>query len=374
MLNELKTRSLKKSLFGTILMVVIGIVCLVIATQSVITILHGHYDFESLEPDEIDDKKIVDASVTTNFGSFIEEYEKNTKTGATRTTNLYYVIWTGDDESTDFRYIGVKMPTSYQNVMDAMADATYNYEVSNPVEVSGALCKMDDEELRYFKEYFLESGWTEEEFEEGTLPYFIDYGALVGASGVFFVVVECVGIFLIILAVIRMIYALSGGYLKKFQRELDTLGCPTERADMEFHTAPLIAGDLKIGRTFTFYFDGNHPHIILNDKIVWAYQSTTTHRTNGIKTGTTYEVIIYTIEKKAIHASVSSQSDAVTVLDHMANTMPWVVLGYTKDIEKLFKNDFQNFLQGRYYTMPHPAVPNVSGNMMTPETSYTPAE
>lgn len=374
MLNELKKQSFKNSLFGTILMAAIGIVLLVISTKSVIMVLHGHYDFESLEPHEIDDTKIVDASVTTNFGSFIEEYEKNTKTGATHTTNLYYVIWTGDDESTDFRYIGVKMPKSYQQVMDAMADATYNYEFSEPVEVSGALRKMDDEELRYFKEYFLESGWTEEEFEEGTLPYFIDYGSLVGASGVFFVVVECIGILLIILAVIRIIYALSGGYLKKFQRELDTLGCSVERADMEFHTAPLIVDSLRIGRIFTFYFSGNRPHIILNDKIVWAHQFTTTHRTNGIKTGTTYEVVMYTIEKKALHASVSSQSSAHMVLDHMANTMPWVVLGYTKDIDKLYKHDFENFLRGRYYTMPHPATPNVSGNMMTPDTPYTPAE
>ena len=93
---------------------------------------------------------------------------------------------------------------------------------------------------------------------------------------------------------------------------------------------------------------GSRAHILVNSKIIWAYQRTTTHRTNGIKTGTSYEIVFYDINKKRTSIAVSSESNVQDALQHINNMMPWVVVGYQDEIFRLYQKEFQEFLKLRY--------------------------
>lgn len=350
MFENLKKTSVKRALVSVILLVVIGVVLIGLEFSNVLSLLKGRVQFESLAPDEINDNLIVDANISVNFGAFLEEYEENTKTHVTRTTDMYYVIWTGDEDDTDYRYMGIKVPASDISEMDAMADATYYYEYVEPIQYSGAINKMDSEEWEYFQEYFLESGFTEEELDEWLIPYYISVGALTGGAAVWVWIIFVIGILLVVLGIIKLISALNGGGLKKFKNELASYGIGENEAEYEYENAKEFGKgtDIRVGRKLTFYMVGSKPHAILNDKLVWAYQNTTTHRTNGIKTGTTYSVVLNTYEKKSMHLGVSSENQAVEVLQYIRQTLPWVVVGYSDDLSKLYNKDFQGFLQLLY--------------------------
>ena len=97
-----------------------------------------------------------------------------------------------------------------------------------------------------------------------------------------------------------------------------------------------------------FYMSGSKAHVTPIDKIVWAHIKTTTHRTNGIKTGTTYEVIVYTYNKKFISIGVKKENVGQEILEYMNQTMPWVVVGYSDDLNRLFFSNYPEFLQLRY--------------------------
>lgn len=349
MLEELKKKSIKKTLPLAIILFLCGVGLIAMEASNFVSVLRGHVAFETLKPDEINGSLIVDASINANFGAYMEKYEKNTKTNYTRTTDLYYVIWTGDDNAVDFKYMGIKVPVSYRNKMEAMADATFNYEYSKPINFSGAINKMSSKEYEYFKEYFLESGFTEEEFEEYTLPYYISVGALIGGAATTVYVIAGFGVLLVLIAVLYFVYALRGGNLKKMKQEILDSGYSEDNVAADYAGAVVFQKDsLRIGRLFTYFTIGNKPHAILNSKVVWAYQKTTTHRTNGIKTGTTYEVIYYLYDKKTFNVSVPGEQAAAEILQHMSQTMPWVVLGYNDDLNKMYRKDYQNFLELRY--------------------------
>lgn len=350
MFEKLKQKSIKKSLVSVILLMVIGIVLIVVEFSNFKSLMNGHVKFETLAPEEINEDLIVDASITANFGAFIEEYEENTKTHVTRTTSLYYIIWTGDEDAEDFRYMGVKVPVADESAMEAMAEATYNYEYSDPIEYSGAINKMTDEEYGYFKDYFLESGFTEEEIEDYTLPYYIQVGALTGGAAVSVYVILGIGVVLLLIGIIRLAMVLSGSGLNTIKKELEAAGFTESDAEYEYESAKTFdkSGDIRIGRRMTFYMMGSKPHVIANEKIVWVYQNTTTHRTNGIKTGTTYSVVVNTYEKKSMHLGVDKESIAQEILEYVNETMPWAVVGYNDDISKMYNRDYQNFLQLRY--------------------------
>lgn len=343
MFNKLKKKSVTKSLPLVILMIALGIFVLVLESGEFQALIKGPVAFESLAPDEIVENVIVEASIDTNFGWFVEEYEENTDTHATRSKYFYYVIWTGDDDATDWCYMGIKVPASDADAMDAMADAYYNGEYYlDTMEYSGAIEKMTDEEYMYFEEYFSEAGWTAEEIEEWTLPYYINVGDLVGASAVFTYILIGIGAALVIGAILLLVFALKGSGIKALKKELEDAGFSENDAEYEYENAKLLSksGDIRIGRRMMFYMLGSKAHMLQTDKIVWAYLKSTTHRTNGIKTGTTYQVAIYTYTKKMINISVNKETIGQEILKYMNETMPWAVIGYSDDLNRMYFSDY----------------------------------
>ncbi len=352
MLAELKKKSIMRAIPLVLLFVIAGGVLFAAEFSNIRSLLRGHVKFETLLPDEINGDLIVEASINANFGAYMEEYSKNTKTNVTRTTDIYYVIWTGDDDSEDYKYMGIKVPASYGGQMDRMAEATYNYEMSDTIHFTGAVNKMSSEEYQYFREYFQESDWTDEEIDEYTLPYYISVGALTGGAATSAYVIFGIGIALIVFGVIILLYALSGGDVKAFQKEAATLGMSEMELEAEYAGARVMIqkDNLRIGHRLIFYMTGRRTRVIVNDKIVWAYQQSTTHRTNGIKTGTTYEILVYLLnEKKAHRINVPGEEKAGEVLQYMYENIPTAVVGYTDELLSLFNKDYQGFLNLRYH-------------------------
>ncbi len=352
MLAELKKKSIMRAIPLVLLFVIAGGVLFAAEFSNIRSLLRGHVKFETLLPDEINGDLIVEASINANFGAYMEEYSKNTKTNVTRTTDIYYVIWTGDDDSEDYKYMGIKVPASYGGQMDRMAEATYNYEMSDTIHFTGAVNKMSSEEYQYFREYFQESDWTDEEIDEYTLPYYISVGALTGGAATSAYVIFGIGIALIVFGVIILLYALSGGDVKAFQKEAATLGMSEMELEAEYAGARVMIqkDNLRIGRRLIFYMTGRRTRVIVNDKIVWAYQQSTTHRTNGIMTGTTYEILVYLLnEKKARRINMPGEEKAGEVLQYMYDNIPTAVVGYTDELLSLFNKDYQGFLNLRYH-------------------------
>lgn len=366
MFEELKKRSIKKRMFPAILLLIIGGAALVFLFPKVMGVMKGNVAFETLTPDEIKANMLVDVTLDANFGCYIEEYEENTQTHYTRTTDLYYVIWTGDENAADYRYMGIKVPVSDEKKMEAMAEATYYNEPCDPIKYYGEIQKMPDEDYEFLREYFMGAGLTEEEFEEYTLPYFINTRVVPENS----IAVTCVFAFAALVLVIMgswmIISAVNGGRLKAIKKELADAGFGEAEADLEYQGARIILkpDDFRIGRRLTFFMIGSKPHVLLNDEIVWAYQKTTTHRTNGIKTGTTYSIVLNTIDKKKYESqnvftkrqseiSVAGEQKALETLEYIGQTMPWVLLGFDNDLSRLYNKDCKSFLDIQYFKVDH---------------------
>ena len=350
MLEKLKKKSIIKSLPLAVILLVCGIGMVAIEFSAMKALIRGNVRFETLAPDEIGNDLVVDVMLYDNFGCYMEEYEENTKTHRRRPTDVFYVIWTGDENDEDFRYMGIKVPVTDESAMERMAEATYNYEASDPIKYTGAIIKMSKEEHKYFKEYFMEAGFTEDEFEESTLPYYINVGALTGGAAGSAVGIAVAGGVLILIAVLIVVTAACGGGLRKLKKELKAAGLEEANLDFEYEGATLMnkSNDFRIGKKLIFYMQGSKAHILLNSKIIWAYQRTTTHRTNGIKTGTSYEIVIYDINKKRTSIAVSGEGRAQEALQQIDRVMPWVVVGYQDEIFRLYQKEFQEFLQLRY--------------------------
>jgi len=358
MFEELKKKTFKASLFLSIILLIAGAVLSFFFADEVFYAVTGYADFEELDSEEIKNQN-VDFAMNANFGCYLEEYEYNEDTKRSRTTFLYYVIWTGDENATDFRYMTVKVPAKMEKEMEEMADNSFNEIYSEPIDISGKIKKLSDEEYEYFVEYFAESEWTADEIEEGTLPYYIDVYNSKTTMIVLHSIAFVGGVLLLVWGIYRIIKGSKGGYLKKLQNDYTSAGYTesTVASDFNHGFAMNKKANFKIGRLMIYYQSGSEFRAIPANKLMWAYLNRVTHRTNGIKTGTTYNVV-FVVEnvKSAYTVPVDNEQMALDILEKIDKMFPWVIVGYSDDLKKMLAKDRASFVALRYNTCEHVAV------------------
>lgn len=362
MFESLKKKSLMSSLVMTVIFALVGLALTVSFAVGTWYVVAGYVSFVELEPDEISNQWVA-LELKENWGSFAETTETNSKTHISKTIDLYYVILTGDDYSTDFRYMAADVPASYEKRMEQMADrGAYD----NPFFLSGRIKKMDDQIYRYFKEYMMDGGLTEEQFEQYTLPYYIKVYSNEQMENVCTVAAFLFGAVLLIIAAVRLIKAMSGSYLKKLKEDIASINVSETSAESDWNSASEICKSVKVGRLFTYYMEGSKPRAIPNTKILWSYLNTTTHRTNGIKTGTTYSIMVWVDGwKNASNIGMPNEATAQEMLKRFAAQFPWVVLGYSDELRRMYHNNRAQFMQLRYNTVDHNTATYGFGNYLT---------
>ncbi len=249
-----------------------------------------------------------------------------------------------------------------------MTENTYNELLSDPVSFSGKLKKLDEEEYGYFKEFFTEIGMTEAEFAESTIPYYFNAFASKTSMNIMYIALFSIGAVLLIFGIFRIAKVVGGGSLKKLRKDIAASGYSESMVESDYRNAKSFdkGGTLKVGRLMTYYINGSDARAIPNSKIMWAYQNTVTHRTNGVKTGTTYNVMIYDeFTPKGHEFTVANESIAQDMLSLINTMLPWVVVGYSDELKKLYNKDRSQFLQLRYNTCEHTAAETDSGDSAT---------
>lgn len=375
MFEVLQKKSFKKVLTISVILILAGAVLMGFKAYDTFYGIAGYQDFTKLEPDEIKNQ-LVDVELVENYGCYIEEYEENTDTHAVKTTAYYYVIYTGApaDIDTDYKFMTIKVTPRYGKQMDNMTSNTYEGIPSSPIEFSGKIKKLDSKEYKYFVEFWEENGFSEEEIEEMTLPYYIDMVDKTGNNVISFVIFGA-GLVLLVWGIIRILRAANGSYLKKLRADITNAGYSEGSIESDFNNATAFCknGDIRLGRLFSYVeLNSSVPRAIFNSKILWVYQNTTTHRTNGIKTGTTYSLVYFVDgQKNPFNISVPNEATAQEILLKMNTMFPWIVTGYSEELKKLYNKERAQFMALRYNTVEHiavePGFENISGQLPNPE-------
>lgn len=366
MFEELRKKAIKSSLFLCILLIGGGLVLTLWHAMNVYYVFAGYANFVELKPEQIR-SQLVEVDVETNFGYFMYEYEQNSKTHQTRTTHYYYIIWTGDNYTEDYRYMAIKVPAQYQRRMEEMAGNTSQNLLSDPIHFRGKIRKLDGEEYAAFREYFQDAGWSDQEIEDMTLPYYISaYDGTNSMEGAY-VILFFLGVGLLIWGIVRLIKVFTGSYLKGMRKTIEASGYTESQIETDYRNAVAFGkkDTIRVGRLMTYYINGATARAVPNNKIMWAYLNTITHRRNGITTGTTYNVMIYDeLNAKGRTFTVPNETVAQDVLKKINDMFPWVVVGYTDDLKKMYHKDRAQFLQMRYNTCEHvPVEPGFGNNI-----------
>lgn len=340
MLKELKAKSMKRGMITAGILIAIALVLAI-----VMWFLGLHYLFGTKgNLDTMKDEEIGEMYAEGEIYAIMDYYAYTTEDS--KTVEKEYFIPVGEES-----YIGLVAPKAYLEQCDKLMKETQDYmsgesdTISSTFRVKGTILPMESSSLKYYKEYYEELGWDDEETEV-FLPYYLKIEYIGEYHNSFYYLVGVLAGALVIIAVCIILKNVSGANQKmivKYCKKSGNYDATMAKLDKFYYSVSPVQG-VRISPEFFMSPFGNSTLLLESKEILWAYQVTTTHRTNGIKTGTSYSLMLKLRSGKYYQVAFDGEQAVLQVLQYIENTIPFVIIGYTDELQKVYSKNRQEMI------------------------------
>lgn len=309
MLQKLKSASLKKVLPLIIILYIAATGLLIYFGPDFITWVKGPVSFEDLSFNEIENQYVT-LNFELSFGTYATEVTTTTRNGATvseRDSMQYHATLVGGldryintSEDMYWEFIGLAVPSKYFDTVktiDKNSDdffETYDLRtLDTRLQVTGQILPMEDDMLRYYRSFFREAGYNDEEFDNYCKPCYIYVDHLNKGHVDFVLTMDALAAILFLAATYMLIKALTGGYQRKLVKALKAQGeMELERADADYESAAEPTKGIRIGRSYLFDCSGAKTDVFALRHVAWAYTHQVNHQKYGRTVSTSYSIIL----------------------------------------------------------------------------------
>lgn len=338
-MQTLKQRSIKKALPISLLLIVGGIALLILFKCYGLPATLAPKQLTEVPVEELENT-FVEARIDYLYDWYMNTEERREGSTASTITDMYYLIDCGPDHC-----MGLHVPRTLVQDTREMLKQNQNGNYNMVFSVRGTVLPMEGTQLQYYKDalgYDQMSGMQKDRF----LLLYIDVDSVYGTNITTSWVMLVVSLALIVWGAVRLARALSGAYQKPLRRKLASMGEPQqmeERFDQFYQSREPVSG-LRMDEEFFLYENGPKPTLLRPWEVAWAYQCTTNHYRGVIPTGKSYALRLRLMNGKQVDLSMSEQQ-VQSALEAMHDTMPGVVLGYSKETEAVYKSNREAFRQ-----------------------------
>ena len=343
MLKKVRKSIINKALIKIIVCIVIIIGTLLYTDMGPIKFLKGpeEIDIDNIDLDDYAGE-YIEAKITYVYDYFLERETYKERSDGTKydreTTARYYITDVNLKQYLVLFAEGSDLMVEFDVLMDNTEIAYYNETEPAGFSYTGTFVKLSKREYSEFKSVMTEAGYAEDMYS--------DYIFKVNYVGRVDEVTAILAIFVIICATIfallSLIRALSGRYAKDIKKFAVDNGITFEQLCMEFDGAYETSNIWITGR-YTAFIRGNKIRILKNADYIWAYYKETRTTRRGVTT-TTRQIALANRNKKFTLVTIPSEEVARNILGIYSETQPQIVLGFNDDLQKLFRENFDQFL------------------------------
>lgn len=352
LLKQFKKKSIKNVLPVTIILTIVAVILFLIngaAVPQLFSMFSGGMNLDDIPSTQLYNT-IASSEISAVYDCFAE-YESSDGQ-----IYEYYIIPYGEEWE---KYIGVRVKESKALDLDRICDDTWEYlmgneEISldNTVLVKGNVRLMDYEESKYFKEWFRDMEFTDDEIEDCVVEYVLVDDRFADDISPLRLYLMCgVGIIIFLIGVWAFIKACLGLYLKDIKKDFAQLGAYAEgQIVSDYENACTFGKGIRVGRLFTYNTASTSPRAYLNNNIAWLYQHRTKNYTNGLYTGSNYSLVLYPVngDGKVADSFDIKKKDKDRILEYYANNFPHMVVGFSEELRDMYHRDRGAFLALRY--------------------------
>lgn len=350
-------KSLKSNILIIIILLAVGVWLVAKVSDPLITFLNKPQDL-----DEIDFSQDLDGVYVTGTVYGIYDWYCET-TDDRKTVSREYLIDGGSDY-----YMGMLVMAKDMDKAETLMNASYDYldgtDDGTALEaaqytVKGTIVKMPSDSLDLYQEY-LEWDTMSPEDQEVFLPYYLEVDKIKGTavSGMWTLLV--LGIASLAAGIWVLVSVLTGSRQKAIKKYIAQSSNPDmAREKVEgFLTSTPYSHGLKLNRQYICGQNGGTTVFGETSQLVWAYQLTTTHKRNFITVGKSYQLMLCFLDGSRRSINMNSEADVQENLKIIADTCPHTIVGFTDEIDKLFRKDMPGFRALKY----DPVIQEQQGN------------
>lgn len=351
MLEQLKRKTMPGKLALAAVWLVLSVVLAAYIWPSLYLLIRGPQDLYSLTTDQLDGA-YVSADIQVVYDWYAETVQQYGSDPDTTTLSREYLVPTADGY-----ILGVQVPASMIPTAESVMEDTYvwltdpNYTWNGEVlPVCGTVEVMDDETQDLYYSLLTDSyGLTSEEDLAPFQPLLLIHGQVGALKQDTLLMFGVADIVLLVIGVVRLVFALTGHYQKPIVRYCNAQPDPEslrETLDRFYEETPL-ENRLRCSRDWILYEDGARSWLLNTRDIAWVYGATVTHRTNGIRTGQTHSVRVCSLSESRRHRRheirVNNPEQSREVIEQIARWVPQAVYGYEPAWDHLYEKDPQAF-------------------------------
>lgn len=347
-MKKVKMKSFKSIILWIVIPLVIGVVFF---PRGLSEMIHGLQEpIDLLEVDYSGDLENLPVKGTVQC--IYDYYCETTRDGVLDSRE--YIIDGGNDY-----YMGMYVKRKDMTNAEALMDASVAYLMGTDddiekvydkqYEVSGVIKKMPDDSWDLYKEYMEWDTMTEEE-RAMHLPYYLSVNSKIGVASVNTWFTFITGAIAIAIAVFVAIKFFIGGYQKSITSYIQSSSNPEaakEKVEAFFANTP-EKNRIKFNREFISAQAGATTIFQDITKLLWLYQSKTTHKRNFITVGVSYELALCFTDGKRYMIPMKNEQSVQEVLEAIVAVAPWAIAGYESDLDTMFNKDLRAFCQLRY--------------------------
>lgn len=346
-MNALKKKSIKSIIPLFLLFLIIGVVMEAVSLPSMLTTLEEPMDWEDVDFEGDIDGLYITGTVYCVYDCYCEETENG------RPINREYIIDADESyfmgmivDKKDFDEAEALME-AYWDYIDGYGDVDQVY--AKQYEVSGTITRIPSDSMKFYNEYIDWYKYTPEE-EEMFLPYYLEVGKVNGYTPGGAIALVVIGIIFIILAVLFLVLALTGSYQKSIKKYIAASASPdmaAEKVERFLLNTPEI-NNLRYNTEFICGQEGATTVFAETSKLAWVYLHTVTHKRYFITVGKSYSLMLGFTDGTRQSVTMKNEAAATHHMDRLSELFPYVICGYSAELDRMFTKDLRGFLNLRY--------------------------
>lgn len=348
-MNALKMKSLKSVLWVIIIGAVGFIAAMVFVLPSTIKMIMGPVRMEEVDYSSDDlDGTYVTGTIPLMWGYYLDDRGSD---GGGMLEAREYVIYNGLDnflgyrvEYRDFDQAEALLDASY-DYYDGLVDETAVYAAA--YEVKGTIHAMKGSQLDSWNTWWDED---DEEYRDMAIPYYLELN-VIGSRTMDEIQTGWLGAcFSLVLALFFFARAMSGHYQKSITTYIKNSANPeaTKQQVETFLSSVNEVNGLRYNSQFILGRRGSKSVFGAVSDLLWAYQYTVTHKRNGITVGHTYSLMLGFVNGKKYTLDMKNESHVQEHLNAISQNFPHVVVGFSDELDKMFRKDIEQFKQLKY--------------------------
>ena len=291
------------------------------------------------------------------------DIDTNTLTSITNTDSLqkYYVTVNAEDSlETGLSYVRETIDERTKKVKSTSYDSDYllllvgekalvakvPYGTKPGKIFSGALAELPSDVEYELTQIAKEQGIADQDFKNRLLPVMLDVNDF-KTAGYVEVTILLILLLIVLFCVISFMKSSTDMYRHSIFKKLALYG-EVEAVENEINNAfsspnTKIIGKVTVAGPWISIKKAFSTQFVKSDDVLWIYKKITKHSYNFIPTGKSYELLVY-FRNKSVSVVKMKEKHVDSAIDSIYQVAPWVVVGYSDDINSIWKKQFDTFV------------------------------